>query len=359
MRCTTMIVLGVLPVLAMPSYAQSPASSFDRGNSLQAWQAPGLDAVVARCASPAAPFSIGAAAAQDPGPPPEPDIPVAEAIPGIIADGQTWSVVWSWEGNNADGLIAGDDGKLIFANNDASNVMELDPDTGLARIIHSDTNTGGAVSRNARGELYLVSRGLHSSVQQLEPQRRILADTFNAEPLECVGGVLNDLVAARNGGVYFTISGSGLYYSDPEGEVSRYGTELLGANGVILSPDEQTLYVTNGPVIMAFDVMADGSLTSEREFARLHGGQSGDGSAVDEAGRVFVATGASVDVFAPSGEFLGSIPGPPGIHGVAFGGADKRTLFGIVFYGAWGTPAARNRIYAIPVLTSGYAGRAK
>jgi hypothetical protein len=49
-----------------------------------------------------------------------------------------------------------------------------------------------------------------------------------------------------------------------------------------------------------------------------------------------MATGASADVFSPAGEFLGSIAAPRGTHGVAFGGKDKKTLFGIVFYGGWG-----------------------
>jgi len=34
-------------------------------------------------------------------------------------------------------------------------------------------------------------------------------------------------------------------------------------------------------------------------------------------------------------------------------------LYGIVFYGTWGTQAARNGIVGIPVLTPGYQGRAK
>ena len=34
------------------------------------------------------------------------------------------------------------EGTLLFANNDASNVMQMDPATGLARVIHSDVNTG-------------------------------------------------------------------------------------------------------------------------------------------------------------------------------------------------------------------------
>ena len=131
------------------------------------------------------------------------------------------------------------------------------------------------------------------------------------------------------------------------------------ANGIALSPDEKTLYATNGGVVMAFDVRPDGSLANQREFGKLRGGQGGDGSAVDAQGRLYVATGASADVFAPTGEFLGSIAGPQGLHGVAFGGRDKKTLFGIVFYGGWGTPSARNRVVAIPTIAQGYTGRAK
>jgi gluconolactonase len=112
-------------------------------------------------------------------------------------------------------------------------------------------------------------------------------------------------------------------------------------------------------VLVAFDVQADGSLTNQRDFGKLKGGQGGDGSAVDAEGRVYVATGRSADVFSPKGEFLGSIAGPEGMHGVFIGGKDKKTLFGIVFYGGWGTPSARNQIVAIPLLAQGYAGRAK
>jgi hypothetical protein len=44
---------------------------------------------------------------------------------------------------------------------------------------------------------------------------------------------------------------------------------------------------------------------------------------------------------------------------VAFGGRDKKTLFGIVFFGGWGTSGARNQIVAIPTIAQGYTGRAK
>jgi len=359
---TSRILFSVLLVAAVAVVsAQSPATSFPRGNSQQAWQNPGLKDVLAKCKTPPPAFAIPV---QPPSPattsaPPEPKMPTSAAIPGVIAAGQTWKSVWSWEGNNVDGLIAGEKGTLLFANNDANNVMQLDPATGLARILYGDVNTGGAVSRSKNGALFMVSRGLHPAVVQLQPQRKVLANSFRNEPLDCVGGVLNDLSADAHGGVYFTISSVGVFYANPQGVISQYGQNVAGANGIILSPDEKILYVTSGPSVFAFDVKADGSLANQREFAKLRGGTGGDGATVDSQGRVYASTGQSVDVFATNGDFLGSIPGPTMLHGVAFGGPDKKTLYAILFYGAWGTPSARNKVLAIPTLAQGYAGRAK
>lgn len=355
-RCTLLAGLMFCGVAA----AQQPAAAFDRGSSLQASQDPGLPAVLATCRNPPAvrtPGRRGAGPASTE-PPPAPALPSPDAIPGVLAPGQSWRVVWSWEGNNADGPIAGDDGTLLFANNDASNVMRLDPATGLATVIHERTNTGGAVSRSKNGALFLAVRGLGSGIEQLEPVRRPFAYRYQGEPFECTGGSVNDLVADARGGVYLAISGAGVFHARPDGEVTKYG-DVPAANGIILSPDEKTLYATNGAVVVAFDVQPDGALARQREFARLRGGQSGDGTTVDAQGRVYVTTGASADVFAPDGTFLGSIAGPRGLHGVAFGGKDKQTLFGIVFYGGWGTPSARNMIVALPMLAKGYAGRAR
>jgi len=344
--------------------AQGPSSSFDRGHGQQNWQNPGLKNVLAKCKVQPKPFGIPIAA-NAPGAnaePPAPVLPATHAIPGVLAAGQSWKVVWSWQGNNVDGPIAGDNGTVMFANNDASNVMQLDPATGMAKVLYKDTNTGGAVSRSKNGALFVAERGLGSAIEQLEPQRKMLANSFHGEPLDCVGGVVNDLSADSHGGVYFSVtgaSGSGVFYADAKGVVSNYGKDVPQANGIILSPDEKTLYVTNGAVVYAFDVKPDGSLTNQREFGKLQGGTGGDGSAVDQQGRVYVATGKSVDVFAPDGKFVGSIPGPQGLHGTFFGGRDRKTLFGIVFYGNWGTPSARNKIIAIPTIAQGYTGRAK
>jgi gluconolactonase len=364
---TSRVVLALLiACTAAAAAAQSPSSGHPRGSGLQAWQNPGLPAVLAKCKNPlplnSERLKQVADANADPanaGAPPEwAPLPASTAIPGVIAAGQNWKTVWSWEGNNADGLIAGNDGTMLFANNDASNVMRMDPATGLATVLYGNTNTGGALSRSKNGALFVAERGLGMGIEQLEPQRKMLANSYDGEPFECVGGGINDLMADARGGVYISGLAGGVYYANPQGVVSRYGEGIRG-NGIILSLDEKTLYVTNGGTLVAFDVKPDGSLTNQRNFGKLRGGQGGDGSAVDAQGRVYVATGASVDVFAPSGEFLGSIMGPRGLHGTAFGGRDKKTLYAVVFYGTWGTKSARNRVIAIPTIAGGYTGRAK
>jgi len=149
--------------------------------------------------------------------------------------------------------------------------------------------------------------------------------------------------------------------------VSSIG-ENLRTNGIMLSPDEKRLYITNGPVIAAFDVQPDGSVKNQREFGKLEGGGNGDGMAVDAAGRLYV-TANGVQVLSPEGKYLGMIPTPRNAITVAFSGPGKKTLF-VGCLGALGPngqevttpPGVRNTamtVYTIPMLTQGFKGRAK
>jgi gluconolactonase len=269
-------------------------------------------------------------------------------IPGVISAGAQWKTIWEEPGNNADGLAATKDGGLLLAQNDKSDVVKLDRN-GKATIVYRDTNTGGALSFNAKGELFIAERALNPAVWQLEPKRRMFANTYHGDPLDCVGGVLNDIAADRKGGVYFTMNG--LMYANPAGVITKYG-ENLRTNGIVLSPDEKTLYVTNQGTLAALDVQLDGSLTNQREFAKLEGG-GGDGSTVDKDGRIFVTGGAGVNVIGPDGKYLGAIPTPHNVISVAFSGADRKTLYAVSVYN---NDAGRNvQIIAIPTLTKGFA----
>jgi gluconolactonase len=348
--------IGLVMSVSLGSQAFGFGDDFPPGDSLQAWQDPRIDELLKTCKKPAKPFSVPKRPASSEAAKLVPPEAGSLAIDGVVDAGRKWSVVWTSPGNNTDGIIATKDGGIEFANNSASNVVRIDA-KGVATVPHKNTNTGGALSRSKSGALYVISRGLHTSITQLEPTRKVLADSFMGDPLDCLGGIPNDLMADSKGGVYFTITFAGLYYADSHGKVSEFGQGMTLTNGIVLSADEKILYVTNGKDIVAFNVSPDGSLTNQHVFATLHEG-AGDGSAIDSTGRLYVSTGSSVEIFAPSGEYLGTIPGVSGLHGVAFGGKDKKTLYAIVLQGTF-TPQAKNYVMAMQMKSQGYLGRAK
>ncbi len=153
----------------------------------------------------------------------------------------------------------------------------------------------------------------------------------------------NDLVVHSSGAIYFTdppygLDGGvddpakelpiqGVYRVATDGTVALLEDDLSRPNGIALSPDERILYVANSdgdqPVIMAYDVAEDGSLSNARVFAESWG----DGIAVDREGRLYVARGADgVVVFAADGRHLGTLVTGERTSNCAFGD-DGSTLY--------------------------------
>ena len=246
-------------------------------------------------------------------------------IPGVVAAGERWKVLWEEPGNNADGIVTVDDEGVLVARNDKSDVLRVDR-AGKTSIVYTDTYTGGALAANAKGQLFIAERSLNSAIWLLAPERRLFANMLNGEPLDSVGGgVLNDIAADNKGGVYFTMGG--LYYANPQGVVSgRYGTIGGGGGGLILSPDEKTLYTTGRPGVVggggmvAFDIQRDGSRTNERVFADI----GNDGTTVDAAGRIYTVRQDGIVVFSPEGKVLGVIGAPRLFVSLALAGRTRK-----------------------------------
>src|SRR5262249_5085545 len=130
-----------------------------------------------------------------------------------------------------------------------------------------------------------------------------------------------------------------------DGEVAR-------PNGLTLTRDGKTLIVddTIGLTVFAYDVQEDGTVRNKRAFAKLRdipeGKESGaDGLAIDSEGRLYISSLVGVQVFDANGEHLGTIKVPRQSANVAFGGADKRTLY----------ITAREGLYRIQTLAQGPA----
>jgi gluconolactonase len=293
-------------------------------------------------------------------------------IPGVVSAGATWSVAWQGT-DNADGLVGTADGGLLFAQEQPRRITKLDA-TNRVSVFLSDTHGAGSIGIDSKGRIVAVERTCTdpggrpeqctepTAISVLTPTRTVLADRFEGKPL----GRLNDLVVDAKGGVYFTVGGA--YYVGPDGNVKSLADDLR-TNGVMLSRDERIVYVTNGNVIVAFDIQPDGSVTNRRNFGTLEGGGNGDGMAIDNDGRLYVTSAPGVQVLSAEGKYLGLIPTPRPAISVAFSGPGKRTLY-IVGSGALGpdgqefrTPdGVRNNaktIYRLPMVAAGFSGRAK
>src|SRR5262245_40638598 len=173
------------------------------------------------------------------------------AIPGIVAAGATWTLAWHGT-DNADGIVAAADGSLLFAQEQPSRVMKLAADNRAAVLVENTHGTG-SLSIDAMGRILGVQRtctdpGLNkpcaepTAIAIIYPDRdrRTLADNVDGKPL----GRLNDLVVSKTGDVYFTSGGA--FHLNQAGRVTSIGDNLR-TNGIMLSPDERTLYITNGP----------------------------------------------------------------------------------------------------------------
>jgi gluconolactonase len=311
-----------------------------------------------------------------PVPPPPREVKIS-AIPGVIDAGAKWTLVWQGD-QNADGIV-GYKGGLLFAQEQSNHVMRLDSN-GKVSIFLSANGPGAVAIGPPMDRIIVVERSCTDpggepdlcktpqAIAALTPAHVVLANGYNGKVFE---GRLNDLVADRKGGVYFTNGpgpGTGAFYVSSKAFESTIG-ENLRTNGIMLSKDEKTLYITNLSSIMALDVQKDGTAMNQREFAKLEGGVNGDGMAIDGAGRLYVSTNPGVQVFSPEGKFLGLIPTPRNSLSVAFSGPGKKTLYAACL-GALGPdgqeittrPSIRNTamtIYKIQMLAEGFTGRAK
>jgi gluconolactonase len=297
------------------------------------------------------------------------------AIPGVVAGGAKWEIVWA-DFETADGINGTADGGVLFAQEQTDTIRKLGAD-GKEYTVIAQTRGAGSVSLDAQGRLYAAERtcteplnaflpGCNelTMISQYWPEHRLLANSFaNGASL----GRVNDVMADGKGGVYFTSGGA--FYVSPTGVVSTVADQNIRSNGIMLSPDGRTLYVTNNTVVLAFDVRADGSTANRRDFGTLNGDDGGDGMAVDSEGRLYVTGNLGVHVLSPRGEHVGMIPTPRRPITVAFAGTDKRLLYAPQMGAvgpdgkSWTTPEGiRNTamtIYRLPMLAQGYLGRPK
>jgi gluconolactonase len=256
-----------------------------------------------------------------------------------------------------EGPVWSPEGALLFSSPNTNAIYRWDP-RGEVTVFRSKSGyTGTDVGRfhqpgsngltfDPAGRLAMCQHG-NRRVVRVEPHGNVtvMADRYQGRRLSSP----NDLVYRSDGTLFFTDPPFGLpgVFDDPakelpfsgvfavrDGEVLLVTDELAGPNGLAFSPDERHLYVGNwdpgSKVIMRYALDDDCLVREATVFADLTaepGDDALDGLKVDEAGNVYACGPGGVWIIAPSGEQLGLLRLPEAPHNLAWGEADRRTLY--------------------------------
>lgn len=227
-------------------------------------------------------------------------------------------------------------GNIYFSDGRNDSIHYYEIGRPIVPFVIDSTDANGMIFSET-GELLVCEGAAHRIVafNVATREKRILCDSFEGLPFN----EPNDLAADRHGGIYFsdpnyshhgqeTIRKEDAYYRAADGTIRRVSDTCNKPNGVLLSPDGNTLYLADsrGPRIYMYDVIGPGELKGERIFVDDMPGNP-DGLTLDVHGNLYVGMNrAGLAVYDAAGRPIGR---REEIHvsNLCFGGPDFRTLF--------------------------------
>ncbi|MFF3641660.1 SMP-30/gluconolactonase/LRE family protein [Streptomyces sp. NPDC002564] len=237
--------------------------------------------------------------------------------------------------------------QLVWSDIPNDRLLRWDEATGAVAVFRSPAGHINGNTLDREGRLISCEQG-NRRVTRTEPDGRItvLADRYEGKRLNSP----NDAVVRSDGSVWFSdpdfgitsdyegfraepeIDGCHVYRIDPAtGEVRLVADCFATPNGLVFSPDERQLYVsdTRGGRIHVFDVRDDGTLSDGRVFAEAKDGVSRfDNLRFDDGGRLWAAAIAGgVHCYDPDGTLIGRLRVPEPVSNIAFGGPKNNRLF--------------------------------
>jgi gluconolactonase len=259
--------------------------------------------------------------------------------------GFTEGPVWDGEG-------------VIFSDIPNDRIMRYVPETGECSVFRTGTNAANGLKYGPDGRLYACEmRGRRVARYDDDGGDLTVADAYEGRRLHSP----NDLAFDSEGRLWFTdpyydadwldhgddleLDHASVYRADPGEDgwtLARVTTDTTKPNGILVSPDDGTLYVAQSDYgietareLRAYPIREDGSL-GECDVLHDFGPHRGiDGMCFTEGGEI-VATAGWTDsgpgpllyVFAPTGRVLETHPLPTSMPtNCAFGGDDLRTLY--------------------------------
>ncbi|HVT98430.1 MAG TPA: SMP-30/gluconolactonase/LRE family protein, partial [Acidobacteriaceae bacterium] len=263
-------------------------------------------------------------------------------------------------------------GNLFFAEIPSNSIRRWIPGTGVSIFIHPSGYRGAepyggpesgsnGMTLDARGRLTIAGHARRNiyRLESLDPKAQItvLADAYQGKKLNSP----NDLVYRSDGSLYFTDPPYGLRTqkdTDPEKQLKVNGVyriphalsqkpgappangdlqllvkDLPRPNGIAFSPDEKYLYVSNSEprkIWMRYRVQPDGTVTDAKLLYDATADErvgGPDGMKVDREGDIYSAGPGGVTILSPDGKLLATLLIPERVSNVAWGGADRTTLY--------------------------------
>jgi gluconolactonase len=231
-------------------------------------------------------------------------------------------------------------------NVEAGIIWRYDGSSGRTRVWRSPSGQANGMDFDAEGDLVVAESADNGGQRVTRTNMRtgksvILAAYYQDRPLNAPNGVSID----ERGRIYFTdprYEGlepveqpvQGIYRIDPDRSVHRIIVNATKPNGVLVSPDQRTLYVANfdtgfldwprltdeelasiPPVDMtlyAYPLRADGTVGPRRALVRYLPRFGPDGLTADVDGNIYVAVRDAefpgIRVYTPEGRELARIP---------------------------------------------------
>ena len=268
-----------------------------------------------------------------------------------------------------EGPVAMPDGSVVLVEIRGQRLTRVWPD-GRKEVVAKIPGGPNGAALGPDGKMYVCNNGgfswiptrnmimpgpqpdnyLGGSIQRVDLQSGSVAtvvDRCGDHPLRGP----NDLVFDRQGGLWFSDLGKrraremdvgAFYYLKPGmAEIVEGVFGVLPANGIGLSPDENTVYIAETPTgrLWAYDLAAPGTVKPRdviyrgergKPIAGLGGYQMFDSLAVEANGNVCVATLVSgcISVIAPDGTLVEQVPtGDRVTTNIAFGGPELKTAY--------------------------------
>jgi gluconolactonase len=262
----------------------------------------------------------------------------------LIAAGDPEKIAGGFE--FTEGPIWHPDGYLLFSDIPAARIYQWTP-AGQVTVFREGSGNSNGLTLDREGRLIACEHGNRRVSRTLaDGTITTVADRYGSGRLNRP----NDVVVKSDGSIYFSDPPygakpadppyrpeerdqpcNGVYRVRPDGVIDLLADDFERPNGLAFSPDESILYIDDSAKrhVRAFDVLPDGRIANSRIVADMDHPQPGspDGMKIDMQGNLYVTGATGVWVFTPEGEHLGVIVTPERPANLAWGDANRQTLY--------------------------------